>query len=152
MTATNHAITGALIAVSINRPAIALPLAFFSHFAQDAIPHFGYAGHGGYAVGLKHRLTKYMMLIDPITGLFLLLVLLHYSVSFWVYAAAFLALCPDFEKFIAYFAFERRGKKGWVSPIGPFHTWIQWCERPWGVFMEVVWFLGGMSLLINLIK
>ena len=41
MTATNHILTGATIALAVNHPAVAIPLAFVSHFAWDAIPHFG---------------------------------------------------------------------------------------------------------------
>lgn len=43
MTATNHALTGAVIALAINEPWLAIPLAFLSHFAIDAIPHWDYA-------------------------------------------------------------------------------------------------------------
>lgn len=41
MIATNHALTGAAIAVVIKQPILAIPLAFVSHFICDAIPHFG---------------------------------------------------------------------------------------------------------------
>lgn len=42
MTATNHVMTGALIGAVITVPALALPLAFASHFVCDALPHFDY--------------------------------------------------------------------------------------------------------------
>src|SRR5690349_19130048 len=41
MTATNHVLTGALIAVVVHNPVVALPAAFLSHFVLDAIPHYG---------------------------------------------------------------------------------------------------------------
>ena len=40
MTAPNHALTGALIGLTISNPALALPLAFLSHLVCDAIPHY----------------------------------------------------------------------------------------------------------------
>ena len=149
MTATNHAITGAIIAIVIDKPLLALPLAFFSHFAQDALPHYGYPGHGGYKHDLKYRLTKILMAIDPFTGLFLFFLLLHYSVSVWVYAAAFLALSPDFYDFVLYCIYKRDPSKTW---FGKFASIIQWCERPWGIVVELVWFLGGLTLLIHLVR
>jgi hypothetical protein len=91
MTATNHAITGAIIAVVIDKPVIALPLALLSHFAQDALPHFGYAGHGGYREGLKHRSLKYVMLADLLSFIPFLAILLVHNASIWVYLAAFLS-------------------------------------------------------------
>ncbi|HET7827673.1 MAG TPA: hypothetical protein VFK97_02290 [Candidatus Saccharimonadales bacterium] len=148
MTATNHALTGAIIAVAIDKPAIALPLAFFSHFAQDAIPHYGLAGHGGYKATLKSRLSKAIMLADPIAFVPLILVLLVHQANFWVYAAAFLALSPDFHDFIAYFVFKKPTRFNWFSKWA---STIQWCERPWGIFVEVIWYIGGLALLINLL-
>ena len=41
MTASNHAATGALVAVAVSQPYIAVPLALAAHFAMDGIPHFG---------------------------------------------------------------------------------------------------------------
>ncbi len=43
MRAINHAMTGAVIGLAITAPVVAMPIAFFSHFALDALPHFGFA-------------------------------------------------------------------------------------------------------------
>lgn len=40
MTATGHAIIGTVIAAKIGNPALAIPIAFASHFAADAFPHW----------------------------------------------------------------------------------------------------------------
>ncbi|OGH11762.1 MAG: hypothetical protein A2857_03845 [Candidatus Levybacteria bacterium RIFCSPHIGHO2_01_FULL_36_15] len=40
MTATGHALVGALIAGKISNPLISVPLAFASHFVCDYIPHW----------------------------------------------------------------------------------------------------------------
>jgi len=39
---TNHFMTGAVVAVAIQRPLYAIPAAFVSHFIIDALPHYGY--------------------------------------------------------------------------------------------------------------
>ncbi len=40
MTATAHALVGAAIAAKIQNPALALPIAFVSHFVFDKLPHW----------------------------------------------------------------------------------------------------------------
>lgn len=40
MTATGHAIIGTVIAAKIGNPALAIPIAFASHFLADALPHW----------------------------------------------------------------------------------------------------------------
>jgi len=152
MTAVNHAVTGAVIAAVIKQPILALPLAFLSHFACDMLPHFGYKDNVDFGTALKHRLTKYVVAIDPILFIGLLILLWHYSAGFWVYAAAFVAITPDFEWALAYYGYERRGKKAWRSIFAEFHSNIQKYERVWGVFIELAWYGGGMWLLSALLR
>lgn len=40
MTATGHAVIGAVIAAKIGNPALAIPIALASHIAADAFPHW----------------------------------------------------------------------------------------------------------------
>lgn len=40
MTATGHAVIGAIIAAKFGNPYVAIPLAFLSHFAADWFPHW----------------------------------------------------------------------------------------------------------------
>lgn len=148
MTATNHAITGAIIAVTIDKPVIALPLALLSHFVTDMLPHFGYKGHLGYGEKLKRKLAVFMMVIDPIAFIPFIALLLAHHVSFWIYAAAFLALAPDFHDFIAHFVFKKPKQFNWFSRMA---SKIQWCERPWGAFVELAWYIGGLIILVKLL-
>ncbi len=41
MTATNHAVTGAIIGLTVANPVAAVVAALLSHFILDMIPHFG---------------------------------------------------------------------------------------------------------------
>jgi len=41
MLITNHVLSGALIGAATDNPAVALPLGVASHFALDALPHWG---------------------------------------------------------------------------------------------------------------
>jgi hypothetical protein len=152
MTAANHAVTGALIAVIVDKPVLALPIAFLSHFVQDAIPHYGFPGHGGFGRALKHRLFRIMFYTDPILLAIVLGILIHYSADAWVYLAALLAIGPDFEWLFAYFGFERRNKVPPRTPFAKIHAQVQWAERPWGAIVELAWFILGTALLITLLQ
>jgi len=137
---------------AIDKPLIALPLAFLSHFALDVLPHFGIPGHEGFSAALKHRITRLSLVLDFIFGLILLAVLVHYSANIWTYLGAFLAVSPDFEWLFSYIFFERRGKSKRNSKFGQIHSWIQWGERPWGIAVEAVWFLLSLNILVYLLK
>lgn len=144
MTATNHALTGVIIAAAIPNPAIGLPLALLSHFALDALPHFG-----------KHPKLHYtsraflvFLAIDlAVAVLVLTAVILSWPHSWFVpVLGGFLAMSPDAMWFPGYLR-NLRGQE--PRPLGPLkraHLWIQWAELPWGYVFEVVWF--GLMLLV----
>jgi hypothetical protein len=134
MTTSNHIYTGAVIALAVQNPILALPLAFASHFVLDALPHYGYDGEG-YGEAVKHKLTFVMESVN-IIGIPLLVYLL-WGQSPWVWLAAVLAISPDFMWIYRYFWFERKGLVPPAGPITRFHKRIQWCERKWGILVEV---------------
>ncbi|MDB5186355.1 MAG: hypothetical protein JWL85_878 [Candidatus Saccharibacteria bacterium] len=140
MTATNHAVTGAAIALAIQNPWIALPAAFLSHFILDALPHFG----GDETLHRKKRFQQLLML-DALGCFLIVLALVIAQPMGWFVAvvAAFLATSPDFMWASAYFR-ERRGLAGnaFNTPIRRFHKKIQWQERPDKrlLIVEVLWF------------
>lgn len=136
MNTLNHLATGAVIALVVQKPAIALPLAFVSHFVADALPHFGFVEKGGYGQALKHRLTYVSLAYDAV-GICLLLVLIS-GQAWYVLLSAFLAVSPDLMWVYRYVLFER---KGLVPPnwkIVQFHQKIQWFERPVGLVIEIL--------------
>lgn len=148
MVATNHALTGAIIGLSIGSP-IALPLAFLSHFVLDSIPHFG---------DDDKRISKLsfilQLLIDAgFCGL--LVVGLFFSGNpSWVLVAfcAFLAASPDFM-WLPRFLRARQGRKEAVAtnPVLRFHSWIQWFQRPIGAVVEIVWLAGSLLILAKIV-
>ncbi len=148
MTASNHAITGALIAAAISKPVIFLPLAFLSHFVLDMLPHFGYE-RAGYAEIFKHKKTARLQICLDIIGL-LILVWLIRSENWLVFVAAVLAVSPDFVWPYRYFILEKRGltRPGEGNAINRWHSRIQWCEHPWGFYVEIIWF-ASMAILIK---
>jgi len=133
MTTSNHLFTGALIALTVRQPTLAVPLAFLSHFVLDALPHYGYDGEG-YGYAFKHKLTYAMEAVNLI-GVPLLLYLI-WGQPVWVWLAAVAALSPDFMWVYRYFWFERKGLEPPAGPVTRFHKWIQWCEVRWGIAVE----------------
>lgn len=148
MTATNHAAAGAIVAIIIKEPVLALPLAFVSHFLLDTVPHFGYPGHGGFGEALKHRLTYLFILLDVVG--FSVLAWTLIGTPWLAKVSAFLAITPDLVWVSYYFGYEKRDKippgKGYLN----FHSRIQWCERPWGIWIEVAVMILLISLVLKL--
>ncbi len=139
MNTLNHSATGAAIALAISQPAVALPLAFASHFLLDALPHHGHPNNGGYTEALKHKKLTFFSLGYDVVGLIILLSLLI-GQAWYVWAAAFVAILPDLKWPYRYWFFERKGKKPpEADKLTKFHQWVQWCERPWGLVIEIAY-------------
>jgi hypothetical protein len=139
MTGLNHALTGALVAATINRPAIALPAALLSHFATDAIPHWDYK--------LKPHIARRMvlMLADLTLSMALLLVLaLTVDANpYLIIAGGLLGILPD-TMWLRFFLTGRPSISGnpkrIINRLRQFHSWIQWSETAKGFFVELLWF------------
>ena len=145
MTATNHALTGALIGLSVHNPWLALPAAVLSHFICDSLPHYGDNPDAIRTDGFRRLLVVEASLCLAIVAVLSLLRPEH-----WVLAAicAFLATSPDLM-WINKFRLARQGQSETAKPaaILRFHAWIQWFERPSGAAVEVAWLVAAVILL-----
>lgn len=150
MTATNHALTGAVIAAVSGNAWVALPMAFISHFVMDAIPHFG-AGKQFPA----SRLFKIMLVSDAVLCFILVLTLGLIQPAHWQLMAicAFIATSPDFF-WLNMYRYIKAGKyKDWKPGIyARFASKIQWFERPIGAIVELVWAVAVITILYRLIS
>jgi hypothetical protein len=146
--------TGAFIAVAVHRPILAIPLALVSHFITDMLPHYGYGDvpfHERDAQ--KHFLRK--QTLDTYFALALLWIIPYLTrdiqtplVTTWCMLAAFL---PDVIWPYQYVMAKRRGSYPPLNWYTRFHKAIQWCERPWGVYVEFLWLIlatGSIRLLL----
>ncbi len=146
MRAINHAITGAIIGLTITNP-IALPLAFMSHYALDVIPHHGYD-----KPPRSFAVFKIILIVDILLCIALVAVLGIRHPSYWWLAVlcAFLAATPDlmwvgdFKKKLIVKSKEDLAKR---HAIVRFHFLIQWFERPIGIVVEIAWALAAAALL-----
>jgi len=146
MVGLNHAISGALIAVAVDKPAIALPAALLSHFALDATPHWNY--------GLKRPFKQLAMVLDLTFSLSILLVLsatLDDSARL-IIAGVFLGMLPD----AMWLPAIARGEASAMNKNTPLHFLrrlhrkLQWCEVSWGWVVEAIWLVGTVIILLRI--
>jgi len=148
MLAINHAFSGALLGLTVGEPWVAVPLAFLSHFAQDAVPHYDLPGDE--TARLRHTSFARQLVVDAVLCGILVLILALIRPKHWISAAicAFLATSPDLmwiRKF-----WQTRFKACESTNIFPwerFHTKIQWRTGRGLWWVEAMWFVGGSFLL-----
>jgi len=153
MTATNHALTGALIGLSIGNPWLALPAAFASHFVLDAVPHFGFKNAKSLEEWLPDIRFKLMLAFEVVFCFCIVLALFLLRPDHWFLGAlcAFVAASPDLYSlpiFLYYNQVTARPIK-W-NAFRRFHLGIQ-TERTWGAWIELVWLIAVLSLFVRLL-
>jgi hypothetical protein len=148
--AINHALTGAIIGLTIAEPLVAVPLAVASHFVCDVIPHYGSKRPNDQE--LRTDLFRNLLYLDVVLCSCLAAVLAVRQPAHWVVAAvcAFAAAAPDFMSLKRYLAIRRH--QPWHSnAYSRFASTIQWFERPIGAVVEVAWFIAAIVILIPLL-
>lgn len=151
MLAINHALGGAIIGLSVSNPALAVPLAFVSHFVLDCVPHFDPPGDELARIG---RPAFRLQLIADATLCFLLVVFLALSKpKDWMLAAvcAFVATSPDLFWIPKFISAQRSGKllpnSNWFWRM---HHNAQWCTGPQLWWVEALWFVSAGTVVIFL--
>jgi hypothetical protein len=154
MTATNHALTGALIGLSLGSPWLALPAAFASHFVLDAVPHFGFKGAKTFEQWLPDKRFKLMLVFEAAFCFSIVLTLFLVQPNDWLLGAvcAFVAASPDLYSipiFLYYNHVTTRPVR-W-NAFRRFHRAIQ-TERVWGAAVELIWLGSVLSLFVNMLR
>jgi hypothetical protein len=151
MTATNHALTGALIGLIVGEPLIAAPVALVSHFVCDALPH--YTSDAPQETLLKSNGFRNYLLAEAGLCLLLVLVLAIRQPEHWLLACicAFLAASPDLLWIPRYL--KTRANKAWQPNVfSRFALAIQWFAKPIGAAVEAVWFIAAIILLLPFLR
>ncbi len=157
MSGLNHVATGALVAVAINRPILALPAAFLSHFVIDALPHYS---HGALLLS-RPKLYRLVIILDALFSAALLVSLaIILNRSAWlVIGGGILALLPDLMWFsvLKNHKFPKADSKTLLDRLRRFHSKIQIHESPDGVnfspreiCFEVAWFVAVLILILHI--
>ncbi len=146
MTASNHVLTGMVIGSAISNPLIAIPVAFLSHFAIDALPHFAIKNQ-------KDSTFLYYLSIDSgiAAGLILSVFLLQPSNWLLVIASGIACASPDLMWMPDWLRTISEKKQKKPGLIKKFHAKVQWAERydRIGLVIEVIWFGFMMMILIR---
>lgn len=142
MLLTVHALTGALIGLSVEDPIIAAPLGFISHFVLDSTPHFGLDG-----LDFKTPKGKVVGVLDCFGALMVWLVLMwHFPIYRLVITTGiFFACLPDLLYLPDIFFNYIPSKK-----LLKFHSRIQWSQTPLGTITDASWAILVIYLLSRL--
>lgn len=150
MTASNHAVTGALIAVSVRQPAVAVVLSFFAHFAMDAIPHFGLKISDVFERNNSAKFRKVLIIDVVLSAILLIMLPLLLSESFnpvYIFLCMFACMSPDLVWGLRFYGELKNKVEKPKSLFSQFHNWVQWSETPKGIIVELIWFVIVLILV-----
>jgi len=148
MTATNHALTGAVVGMSFGQPIAVAAVAFVSHFVLDVLPHYGAPHTNNRPKGKSFaRVTTIDALL--LIGFFVVILTGRFESAGLILLGAVMAMSPDIAWVYRFAAQESWGKKtprpmNWFNNL---HASIQWGERTYGWVYEIVYFVGVTSLI-----
>lgn len=147
MTATNHALTGAVIGLAVGNPYLALPVALISHYAMDTLPHFGKMWP------LKSRkFIQYLIFEALMCFLIVLTIFLTKPHNYVVgIICAFVAASPDLLS-IKLFYRSVSNKAYHPGIYNRFASRIQKKETPQNIKYDILWFIIFLFLFIILLN
>ena len=147
--------TGAVLALTIKNPAVAIPLSFISHYLQDLIPHWNYSVNRQADKKDSFFATRFnlFLLTDFCLSVILMIVLaLLFPAHKWlIWACMVAAAIPDLVW--AYYRLYKEHIKKQKPAYDPFtnlHARMQWSHTTAGALVEVAWFVAMGALILNL--
>ena len=145
MTATNHFLAGVVVASLVGKPEFALPLAFTSHFALDALPHFGDSHYHQ-----KLRTFAFIWITDFVILLGILALTLVNN-PWWYAACGFLGTSPDFAWIYRFYFFNKNVDANTknMNWFNKFHNNIQKFEFRGGMLVEIPFAIILILVLLN---
>ncbi len=145
MTATGHAVIGTLIAAKIGNPAFAIPLAFVSHMAADAFPHWD-SGTNERTKGRKRvQIEAYF---DVIFGFILSYGIIHFFFpqTNLLYAFIVILFSQGLDWLTApyYFFKIKRAPFTWAYQLQK--VFDNKLDKPWGIINQVAVLMLGLFI------
>jgi hypothetical protein len=153
MTATNHAITGAIIGFLVHDPLLAIPAAIASHFVCDAIPHFDKRLTTGVDDWLSSSTFKKLLIADATCCIALVLLIAYKHPYHWflISVCAFAATSPDMLWVNRFLKTNR--KETWKpNLLSKFGSAIQWFAKPIGAIVELTWLICGLFIISIIVR
>lgn len=153
MTASNHILTGAVVAISVKNPLLAISLSYLSHFAIDALPHFGPPGIKGLVESINHRAFRVGVALELLLLAPVILLIFHLTSGItpaWLLVTCMLvADLPDILWVPIYLYEVKQQTPKTLGPIAKFHGQIQ-KHSYWGIMTEIIWFAGMLIILFKI--
>lgn len=149
MTGSNHVVAGALIGAVVVQPTVAVPVALASHFVMDALPHYGDNNKSTWL----NRHFDYVLAVDAVITSVFLIVLFSAQPANWLVMAmcAVAAVLPDIV-WIPHYLADMRGHTKPHGRFARFSKWIQWGERPWGIYIEAAVLVSLITALVTIVR
>ena len=155
MTGFNHGMTGAVIALVVKNPAIAIPISFVSHFAQDIVPHWNYGikRRQGQRTNFFTRRFDSLLSLDFCIAVAAMVVLAFmFPAQKWrIWLCMIVAASPDlmWAYYRLYLEHLKRRKPNY-NALARFHIFVQWSQTGLGFAAEIIWFVTAWIIIFKL--
>lgn len=154
MTGFNHGMTGAVIALAVKNPAIAIPISFASHFVQDVVPHWNYG-----VSRQKDKTASFFtarfdlsLLIDFLISVTLMtiLALMFPSQKWTIWACMIAAASPDLMwAYYRLYLEHLKKRKPKYDPLARLHRFLQRSQTGPGFVVEIIWFVAAWIIILQ---
>ena len=140
--------TGAVVAIAVKQPLLALPAAFLSHFVIDMLPHWDYK------LPKFPRARRLVIGLDLLISAWLLVLLaVILPESGWLaFFGGFLAIAPDamWLPYILHGGQSPVHKNNLLHWTRRFHLKIQRSETSKGALVEAIWLVLMVLVLARI--
>lgn len=149
MTGLNHGLTGAVIALAVKNPYIAVPAAFLSHFVVDVIPHWDYGASFKEASVFSRKFNLFLTSDFLISVLAMVILGITFPAHKWlIWACMIAAASPDLMwAYYRLYVEHLRKQVPSLGPIARFHDVLQWSHTAGGLYVEIIWAIFMIGLL-----
>lgn len=149
MTGLNHGLTGAVIALAVKNPYIAVPAAFLSHFVVDVIPHWDYGASIKEASTFSRKFNL-LLASDFLSSVLAMIILaILFPAHKWLIWACMVAAASPDLMWAYYRLYIEHFKKQMprFDPVARFHDFLQWSHTTGGLYVEIIWAIFMITFL-----
>ncbi len=154
MLATPHALVGAIIASKVHNPALGIPIAFFSHFLFDLVPHWDWGWHPNEVVSritnpAKRNTIFWESVADVIFGFVLSYLVFGQSIGpVYLFAMIIAAQGPDWLCMPSWLLHIDVWPVKLVCQVQ--HKFQRHAKLPWGILNQIA-AVAGFGILMHLL-
>lgn len=141
---TVHVAAGAAISTLVSNPLLSIPLAFGSHFALDAVPHWHDIMRGEKITSKTYKISSVDFLLAVSFSVFIILSTENLNLLYGIIAGSIM----DSDAVWYPLAVSRGWRKIWPKHVSKIHGEIQNETRSyWGLITQLVIFLISLYII-----